>query len=100
MLRWMPFASVLRSGHGTRKHPHEESGRRTCCASLVEPPGRTRIQIDVTPDVLELLDVVAGVTGSTRTGLVLEALMVALPGFVDRAETFVWLLPRLQYQGP
>ena len=56
---------------------------------LVEPPGRTRIQIDVTPDVLELLDVVAGVTGSTRTGLVLEALMVALPGFVDRAETFV-----------
>jgi hypothetical protein len=33
--------------------------------------------------------VVAGVTGSTRTGLVLEALMVALPGFVDRAETFV-----------
>ena len=28
---------VLRSGHGTRKHPpHEESGRRTCCAS----PGR------------------------------------------------------------
>lgn len=56
---------------------------------LVEHPGRTRIQIDVTPDVLELLDVVAGVTGSTRTGLVLEALMVALPGFVDRAETFV-----------
>ena len=35
---------------------------------LVEPPGRTRIQIDVTPDVLELLDVVAGLLDQPAQG--------------------------------
>lgn len=56
---------------------------------LAEPPARTRLQIDVTQEVIELLDVVSGVTGASRTGLVLEALMQALPGFVDRAEAVV-----------
>ena len=55
----------------------------------VDPPARTRLQIDVTPDVLELLEVVSGVTGQPKTGLILEALMLALPGFVQRAESLV-----------
>lgn len=55
----------------------------------VSESGRTRIQIDVSPDVLELLDIVSGVTGASRSALVLEAVMNALPGFVERAETIV-----------
>ena len=66
----------------------------------VDPPARTRLQIDVTPDVLELLEVVSGVTGQPKTGLILEALMLALPGFVGVRNLLSWLVGRFKPSRP
>lgn len=47
---------------------------------------RTRITVDLSPAVLSLLDHVSGVTGVTRTQLVGQVLVDALPGLVARAD--------------
>lgn len=47
---------------------------------------RTRITVDLSPAVLSLLDHVSGVTGVTRTQLVGQLLVDALPGLVARAD--------------
>lgn len=47
---------------------------------------RTRITADLSPAVLSLLDHVSTVTGVTRTQLVGQVLVDALPGLVARAD--------------
>jgi hypothetical protein len=47
---------------------------------------RTRLTVDLSPAVLSLLDHVSGVTGVTRTQLVGQVLVDALPALVARAD--------------
>lgn len=48
---------------------------------------RQRVQVDVSPAVSSLLDHVCEVTGGTRSSVVLQALLDALPALVERADS-------------
>lgn len=54
---------------------------------LGSEPVRSRVQLELSPPVLLCLDHICEVTGSTRTQLVNAALMEALPGLLERADT-------------
>jgi hypothetical protein len=49
-------------------------------------PERTRITVDLSPAVLSLLDHVSAVTGVTRTQVVGQLLVDALPALAARAD--------------
>lgn len=48
---------------------------------------RTRITVDVAPEVSLLLDHVSAFTGTSRSQLVLQAVTDALPAWVELADT-------------
>jgi uncharacterized protein YgbK (DUF1537 family) len=48
---------------------------------------RQRLQMDLSPAVASLLDHVVFVTGGTRSSVVLQALLDALPALVERADS-------------
>lgn len=50
---------------------------------------RLRANLDLSPAVLLCLDHVCEVTGSTRTQVINAALLDALPGLIERADTLV-----------
>lgn len=47
---------------------------------------RTRITVDVSPEVLLLLDHISDYTGISRSQIVLQAVTDTLPGLVERAD--------------
>lgn len=49
-------------------------------------PERTRITVDLSPAVLSLLDHVSGVTGVTRTQIVAQLVVDALPQLCARSD--------------
>lgn len=51
------------------------------------PPARERLTLDLSLQVSSLLDHISGVTGSPRSQIALQALLEALPGLVDRADS-------------
>lgn len=50
------------------------------------PAERTRLSVDLSPAVLSLLDHVSTVTGVTRTQIVGQLVVEALPALVARAD--------------
>lgn len=74
-------------------HPHGNHGENIGEPRMNAPgektpaqPERTRITVDLSPAVLSLLDHVSHVTGVTRTQVVGQVLVDALPGLVARAD--------------
>jgi hypothetical protein len=51
------------------------------------PEPRNRLQLDLSPSVAALLERAATTTGVPKAQLVVQALLVALPGLVDLAES-------------
>lgn len=47
---------------------------------------RTRINLELSPSVLLLLDHVAEITGASRSSLINAALVDALPGLLERSD--------------
>lgn len=47
---------------------------------------RTRVTVDVSPEVALLLDHVSGYTGTSRAQLVLQAVTSALPAWLEQAD--------------
>jgi uncharacterized protein (DUF1778 family) len=49
-------------------------------------PDRPRVNVELSPSVLALLDHVCDVTGSTRTQVIVNSLVEALPGLLERSD--------------
>lgn len=47
---------------------------------------RVRLQVELTPVLVSLLDHVATITGATRAGIAVQALTEILPQLVERAD--------------
>ena len=52
-------------------------------------PTRTRANIELSSSVSLCLDHVSEVTGATRSQIINSALLEALPGLIERADTFL-----------
>jgi hypothetical protein len=51
------------------------------------PSDRPRLSVDLSPSVSSLLDHINAVTGTPKTQIVAQALLDALPGLLERADT-------------
>ncbi len=49
-------------------------------------PDRPRVNVELSPAVLALLDHVCDVTGTTRTQVIVNSLVESLPALLDRSE--------------
>ena len=61
----------------------------TLTSTKISPSGvvaKPRINLDLSPPVLLLLDYVCEVTGAAKTTVITEALLQALPALIERAE--------------
>jgi hypothetical protein len=56
-------------------------------AEISPTSSRPRLSLDLAPAVSLLLDHVSEVTGSTKTQIINAALLDALPGLLERADT-------------
>lgn len=48
---------------------------------------RTRLQVELTPTLVSLLDHIGAVTGATRSAVAIQVLTDALPELVERVDT-------------
>jgi len=56
-------------------------------ATITPQDTRTRVTVELSMDVALLLDHISGVTGTSRTSIVLQALLDALPSLAERADS-------------
>jgi uncharacterized protein (DUF1778 family) len=71
---------------GQPNAPAEPEVLQPMMRTAVSTEQRTRLQIDLSPAVAQMLEHASNVLGASKSQLVVQALLQALPGMVDQAE--------------